>query len=184
MYNNILLKTKELAYTYGIKRLTVDQIAAECGISKKTIYKHFENKDQLVFEAANLFIKEGVDAVNELKKANFDTKELLLRLFEVPFMLFKMIPRILLEDIAKYYPEIEEKAQTIRDIHRKVFIKTLEDGFNKGVFRKHNPILILTLFESAGDRMLNTHFMLENNVTVEETIDCFRSLITEGLIIE
>jgi len=182
--NNILLKTKELAYVYGIKRLTVDQIAAECGVSKKTIYKHFENKDHLVFEAANLFIQEGVDAVNELKNAKLSTNERLLKLFEVPFTLFKMIPRILLEDVYKYYPDIEERAQRIRDIHKEVFIKTLNDGFKKGLFRKHNPIIILALFDSAGDRMLNTQFMLENNLTVEEIISGFRSLITEGLIIE
>lgn len=45
----ILDKAQELFFRYGVKSVTMDDIARELGISKKTIYQHFEDKNAMVF---------------------------------------------------------------------------------------------------------------------------------------
>ena len=45
---NILLKVRELYMKYGIKSITMDDVAKELGISKKTLYQHITDKDDLV----------------------------------------------------------------------------------------------------------------------------------------
>ena len=46
--DKILKTSLELFYKFGIKRVTMDDIAKELGMSKKTIYHHFKEKDDLV----------------------------------------------------------------------------------------------------------------------------------------
>ena len=48
MREKILNKSAELFLTYGFKSVTMDDIANEMGISKKTIYQHFDNKTNLL----------------------------------------------------------------------------------------------------------------------------------------
>ena len=50
MKDQILTKAPEMFLTLGFKSVTMDDIASEIGISKKTIYQHFSNKDSLVKE--------------------------------------------------------------------------------------------------------------------------------------
>ena len=71
MKDKIIHKSADLFLNLGFKSVTMDDIANEMGISKKTIYQHFENKTKLV-EATTLFvfanISHGIDCICELDK--------------------------------------------------------------------------------------------------------------------
>jgi AcrR family transcriptional regulator len=61
MREDILKKATEMFLTLGYKSVTMDDIAAEIGISKKTIYQHFANKNELV-EASAMTLFESISA--------------------------------------------------------------------------------------------------------------------------
>ena len=71
MRDKILLKATDMFLSYGFKSVTMDDIANTLGISKKTIYQHFENKTKLV-EATTLslfeLISHGIDCICALEK--------------------------------------------------------------------------------------------------------------------
>lgn len=71
MKETILLKATEMFLTLGFKSVTMDDIAAELGISKKTIYQHYANKNDLV-EASTSYLFEtissGIDRIREMQK--------------------------------------------------------------------------------------------------------------------
>ena len=54
----ILEQSANMFFNYGIQHITMDDIAKKCGVSKKTIYKYFENKDDLLHQVIELQIKE------------------------------------------------------------------------------------------------------------------------------
>lgn len=66
MKDKIINKTEDLFLNLGFKSVTMDDIANELGISKKTIYQHFENKTKLV-EATSMHVFEtiahGIDCI-------------------------------------------------------------------------------------------------------------------------
>src|SRR6185437_7363945 len=80
MKKRILSKTADLFMRYGIRSITMDEIAANLGISKKTIYQFFTDKEALVYavieqeigkneiECANFRI-DALDAVHEIFSA-------------------------------------------------------------------------------------------------------------------
>jgi len=66
MKEQILNKATEMFLTLGYKSVTMDEIATEMGISKKTIYQHFANKNDLVEASTMLLfqrISDGVDLI-------------------------------------------------------------------------------------------------------------------------
>ena len=68
MEDKILQIAQKLFLTYGFKTVTMDDIATELSISKKTIYNFFPNKNKLVEVVANNFhsqITEGLTKVKE-----------------------------------------------------------------------------------------------------------------------
>lgn len=75
MKETILQKANEMYMTLGYKSVTMDDIAAELGISKKTIYQHYSNKNELV-EASTLYlfekISKGVDDICGLEQNAID----------------------------------------------------------------------------------------------------------------
>ena len=71
MNEKILKKATDMFLNLGFKSVTMDDLANEMGISKKTIYSHFENKTHLVEEStSNLFcnISEGIDYICSMNK--------------------------------------------------------------------------------------------------------------------
>ena len=76
MKSRILEKGTELFFRYGVKTVTMDAIASELGISKKTIYQHFPDKDSMVFEkyfpkAFQLFTEHGEKCIHKNLIADF-----------------------------------------------------------------------------------------------------------------
>ena len=92
--------------THGFKSITMDEIASEMGISKKTIYQHFANKNSLV-EAVSLYlfdsISGGIDCIYELDKNPID------ELFLIKDFILKNLKdesASPIYQLQKYYPKI------------------------------------------------------------------------------
>ena len=130
MREKILEKAADMFLNLGFKSVTMDDIANEMGISKKTIYVHFENKTQLVkqvtFFMFNL-ISHGIDCICDLKKNPID------ELYEVKsFLLYhlkdeKSSPHYQLQ---KYYPKIYD---TLKLKQFEVMSDCIKDNLNRGI---------------------------------------------------
>jgi len=112
MREQIISKSTDLFLTLGFKSVTMDDIAQEMGISKKTIYKHFANKSQLV-EATALALFElisgGINAICALEKNPieeiYDIKRFVMQHLKDE----KSSPQYQLQ---KYYPKVFSTLKT------------------------------------------------------------------------
>ena len=105
MKDQILNKATEMFLTLGFKSVTMDDIASEMGISKKTIYQHFSNKDSLVkATTTNLFenISCGID---EIILANNNPIEELFTIKEFVMQNLKDENTSPIYQLQKYYPK-------------------------------------------------------------------------------
>jgi AcrR family transcriptional regulator len=78
---NIALSCRELLLEYGIKNITISQIAQTAGVGKGTVYEYFSNKEDIVFEIISSFIEEYEDRLREVAQSDISTKEKLLSLY-------------------------------------------------------------------------------------------------------
>ncbi len=120
-------------FRYGIKAVTMDDIARELGISKKTIYQHFPDKDAIVNEGVSThFERERCESEKMQAEAPDPIAEVVKGSELMRQMLADMNPSMFL-DLKRYYPSawqlfIEFKNGFILDIIRKNLIKGIEEG--------------------------------------------------------
>ena len=103
--DRIVLGARELFFKYGIKSITMDDIAKHLGISKKTIYQFFDDKDQIVLSLMNqtlIINQSNFDAIS--KSAKDPIHEIVLTA-EHMRNIFTEINPIVFSDMKKYYPE-------------------------------------------------------------------------------
>ncbi len=100
----ILEKATSLFMQYGIRSITMDEIAAQLGISKKTIYQFFTDKDSMVEAFVNEEMKRNEDGCRNFSvSADNAVHEVFLAMDDIQEMLKAMNPQ-LLYDLEKHHP--------------------------------------------------------------------------------
>jgi AcrR family transcriptional regulator len=132
----ILAKAADLFMRYGIKSITMDEIATSLGISKKTIYQFFTDKDDLVFAVIELetkknemecaqFRNDAENAVHEIFLAVEDLDELLR--YTNPLVLY---------DLEKYHPRAFRRIKEFKyQFLHEATVENLRRGIEEGLYR-------------------------------------------------
>lgn len=141
----ILIKANELFNRFGFRRVTMDEIALKTGMSKKTIYQSFENKDEIVNAIVENHISiSAVQCVENSKKAENAVHEVFLNVEMVQQLTEEMNPG-LFEDLEKYYPNVFEKVfRHKHDFIAEKISNNLHLGIEQGLYRADINIEILT----------------------------------------
>ena len=131
MRNRILEKTEALMFRYGMKSVTMDDIAREVGISKKTIYQHYEDKDAIVLAMVSAhFEEERCVAIKQQAEAKDPIQEVVWASEMMRQQLSEMNPTALY-DMKKYYPKAwdllaEFKKSFLLNLIRQNLLKGIE----------------------------------------------------------
>ncbi len=147
MIEKIITKSGELFLNLGFKSVTMDDIARELAISKKTLYKYFSNKAMLV-DASTETIQESIDATIKLIKSNgynaIEEEFAIKAIFKEMFKNAKDSP---MYQLKKYYPEIYTKLMQrevcmFRDCNK----DNVEKGIAEGLYRDDLEISLIGNF--------------------------------------
>jgi AcrR family transcriptional regulator len=126
----ILQKAHDLFMRYGIRSITMDEIAAQLGISKKTIYQFFTDKDEIVEAVVAQEIKK-----NEIECCHFrdDSENAVHAIFiaikETEEMLNGMNP-LIMYDLEKHHPKSFKK---FKDFKYQFFYKEIKENLRRGI---------------------------------------------------
>lgn len=129
---------------YGIKSLTMDDIARHLGMSKKTLYQSFSDKADLVSQGIQAHMNEEVCAIaNIQEKSENAIEEMFLIAQHVSQHLQSMHPSILF-DLEKYYPGAFGKFNEYKtEIVMSCIAKNIEEGIAQGYYRDNINIPIV-----------------------------------------
>ncbi|WP_395076845.1 TetR/AcrR family transcriptional regulator [Flavobacterium sp.] len=137
MKDKIISKATEMFLKLGFKSVTMDDIACEMCISKKTIYKFFTNKEVLIEEGNNVFHEKINNGMNEIMansdnaiQENFNIRNMFVEMF-------KIADKSPLYQLKKHYPSIYEKVITQEtEVCTECFRQNILKGINQGLYRK------------------------------------------------
>ena len=119
----------------------MDDIASEMGISKKTIYKYFSNKDDLIENTIELAHKEVQEIIAKIDEQGFNAIE---ENFEIKRMfreMFRSAESSPIYQIKKHYPEVYAKALSSQiEVCEKCFRDNIQKGINEGLYRENLDI--------------------------------------------
>jgi len=174
---NILLKVRELYMKYGIKSITMDDVARELGISKKTLYQFVADKDDLVGKFIDYEIALRQEEINKCFKTGFNAIE---EIFEISIFMNKMMRDqnpVTENDLRKYYPKHHQKmVKSRRERMYNYILLNLKKGKAEGLYREEmNEEVIAKLYLSRSENTLFNELF-----TVEEftSIELFMELLT------
>lgn len=164
MKERILQKATEMFLRLGFKSITMDDIASEMCISKKTIYKHFINKDLLIEQSVNAVHKQVSEIIEKIVAQNFNAIE---ENFEIKRMfkeMFKSAESSPIYQLKKHYPEIYEKVVSMQlEVCIKCFGDNINKGINEGLYRKDLDVENYVKFYYTLISNINENTMLEKD---------------------
>ncbi|MDB9779460.1 TetR/AcrR family transcriptional regulator [Flavobacteriaceae bacterium] len=136
MKSTIIEKATKLFLQFGFKSVTMDELAVSLGISKKTLYIHFENKHQLVKEVAHSIFEKVTRDIIKIKDGTSNPIEE-LHCVKMEAMKYlgseKTSPNYQLQ---KYFPKIYEDLKTKEYQYFGELVKnSLQNGINTDLFR-------------------------------------------------
>lgn len=162
MKDKIINKAKEMFLKLGFKSITMDDIACEMCISKKTIYKYFSNKDILIEESIDLVHKEVKETMDAIVSKNYNAIE---ENFEIKRMfreMFKSAESSPIYQLKKHYPDIYNKVLNIQvSICEDCFRKNILKGIKEGLYRENLDVENYVKFYYTLIFTINENTMLE-----------------------
>lgn len=165
MKQKILEKATDMFLNYGFKSVTMDDLANELGISKKTIYSHFDNKTHLVEECTlQLFgtISQGIDQICSLGKNPIEELYEIKKFAMLHLKDEKSSPQYQLQ---KYYPKIHETIkQKQYEVMRECVVDNVKKGVALGIYRENLNIDFVSRIYFSGVMSIKDHtlFPVEN----------------------
>lgn len=154
-----------LFFKHGIRSITMDEIAESMGMSKRTLYESFANKEALLNDCIEWKYQESLDIQEEIvAEHEEDPLEIIHQHFRHALIMLNSIHPSFIRDLQKYHIRLwkqhaSNKQQENIDFTRKV----LEKGVEKGIFRKDADLDVLS-------RMVHTFLpMLSSTALFPET---------------
>jgi AcrR family transcriptional regulator len=132
----IIVESGTLFGKYGIRSMTMDSLAEEMGISKRTIYERFKDKDTLLLEVIKYFKQIRAEEAHRLIEESGNAIEALFRIMKTMITRIEQMNPLFFHDFKKYHTQVFKEFAghgEIRDYS--ITDKLLNTGVKQKVFR-------------------------------------------------
>ncbi|WP_414617802.1 TetR/AcrR family transcriptional regulator [Dyadobacter sp. 32] len=128
--DRIIKEAFNLFWRYGIKSVTMDEIARELGISKRTIYQHFPDKNAIVSEVIQNELNTQTCQFDEIEEAASNPVDQIIQLSAQMRVMLSTINPTLFFDLKKYHPD---GWQLFTDYKNQYLLQNVRDNLNAGI---------------------------------------------------
>ena len=172
-------------FTYGYNALTMDDLAHELGVSKKTLYVHFRSKDALVEMILDNFAAEVRDLADQLfadRAQPFAQKFRLLS--EMMMKRFSKLNPLMLRELQRFAPKIYAKIDEIRrDNIPYVFGQVIREGHAVGAVRADvDPQLAIEFWRFAISNLMTPESLERLGLSPDQVFKKSINLFFAGLL--
>ncbi|MEW6423847.1 MAG: TetR/AcrR family transcriptional regulator [Bacillota bacterium] len=179
MRERILAGFQELAFTVGFHAATVDELSARTGISKRTIYRYFRSKDEMVEAVMSELIATTVKKVDLALASGDNPVEKVVNLVRTVSQNLRVLNPVIIRDIQKYYPHVWSRIEEFRAAKARTIVEML---IRQGHIRETIPEVLITALLASIRDVLNPQFVLENNLTIEKTMVTLFDIFLYGIV--
>jgi AcrR family transcriptional regulator len=185
MKAKILATAEEMFMQHGYSKVTMEEIASGLGISKKTLYRFFPNKKELLRELMSERQCEFMEHVEEIwKREDLDFVGKFRDTLDFVGQRSSRMNKF--QDIQRIEPEIwkeihDFKKEKILDRVRRLF----EAGFETGIFRSDvDRDIVILVYTNAVESVVNPDVLSELPCTAGQAFEAISKIIFEGILTE
>lgn len=183
MREKILEATIKVFNKKGLK-FTMDDVARELSMSKKTIYTVFRDKESLFLHMVDYCfdkIKESEEAV--LDDQSLSTTEKIKKILGVMPESYKDVDFRQLYSLKEKYPKTYQRVQERLENGWENTIALLNQGIEEKVVRPVNVMIVKMMFESAIEQFFSGDILIRNKMTYNEALEEVVNVIADGIIV-
>lgn len=171
-------------FEFGFSRVTMEELAGDLGISKKTMYRYFDSKDDLLDRVLEIRREEMRCEIQSIINSHGDYLERVQRLFLCAAKRLSLYKNVFYDDLRKYRPDLwlriqkDRKERILRDFER-----LIEEGVSNGSLRSGlRADLITRMYAAAVESMINPDALLAGDYTAKEAYESIFQVFFTGLM--
>jgi AcrR family transcriptional regulator len=166
----LVIKASHIFLSFGIKSLTMNDLASKLGISKKTLYNYVSDKNDLVKKCILLHIETNECEINEACNISNNAVEQLINFSKIAGEKMKQIHPSIFYDLQKYHPEAWAM---IRKFEDKTILELTKENLHQGIkedlYREDiNIELIAELYVSVVQGIFQNTKLLSSGISMSE----------------
>jgi AcrR family transcriptional regulator len=181
----ILTQTFELILKRGARAFTIDGLATELGMSKKTIYKYFLNKENLIENCFVNFSNSINDRLETIAQSESHPVKSFLQSVDIIHHEISKFSPDLLKEIKIHYPVIWMKLDDFKKKRLRELMLIFEKGQEQGYIDNDIDLNITTsLLLGIVNIVFQPEFFSEEEIRPGDMYKSFLDLITKGILTE
>lgn len=165
----------------GFRKFTIDDIVNDLQISKKTVYKFFANKDEIVEAAAEALHNQEMLRVEDILDSSLPWEEKIQKIMSL--YKEKQSPWIYAE-LERFYPQVWAKCQKVDAVVQIRIKKLLQEGVQAGVIRADVSLdLVIIMYKSIMLHLVYKEDVLPGlNMTLHQAIQMIQEILSCGIV--
>ena len=174
----IIEKAMQEFSMHGIRAVKMDDLAADLGISKRTLYEIFKDKETLLLEGIKEYYNRKREYLFDYAEENHDVMEIVLESYRMKVEEVRSVNPAFYQDLIKY-PKVTHFMKESQEASRTAFLDFMNRGVEDGYFRKEvNYQLVPHIFDALGQHVLNNSLLQQ--YSVEELYSNFFLIALRG----
>lgn len=162
----IISTALELFSQYGIKSVSMDDIARSMSISKRTLYSHFDDKEALLLEALTRRNRHMIEFMKQLERENHTTIDTIMLFHDELLKRPVWFSKKFYEDMKKY-PKAMQQLEDERAFFTPKCLQIFQQGIKEGVFQSEVNLEIVTLLAKEQLKMRHPSKTFSNHSNSE-----------------
>lgn len=166
----IVTKAGDLFMQYGIKSISMDEVARNLGISKKTLYQHVNNKADLIQKVLIVHINEEKNAMCIIHETAKDAIDEMMKISRYVSELLQRVNPSVIYDLKKYYAKGWELMESLHFEHTYQLIKeNIKKGMLEGLYRPNlDSDIIAKLYIGRMDLVVDKNLFPVGEYTISQ----------------
>ena len=183
--DKIIEQIENKLFKEGFYKTTMDEVASELGMSKKTIYKFFPSKDDLVMAIAKHFMNVMKSKIVPALNTDKNAIEKLAELINILATASDKISTKRMEEMKRHFPEIWNEIDRFRTkMMFENITKIINQGKDEGLFIDYPTSIIMTILVVSVRSIVNPDFILNNSFSILEGARFTFKIIIGGIVTE
>ncbi len=168
----------------GFSGVTVDELASHTGISKRTIYRYFKSKDEIIESVFEEFMNDIRQIIFKSLDSSDNPVEKIINVVIGIAQNVRIVQPPMLYDLQKHYPHLWERLEEFRTRNVQHVFETIITNNHNHFNQNINPKIFTTALLAGIRAVANPAFIIENNLTPEETVRSLFSIYLYGILAE
>ncbi len=183
--DKILYFTHAKFITEGFYKTTMDEIAKDLQMSKKTIYKHFDSKEELLEEVCSMRMGLMQEYLDEVVESGDDAITKFLRILNKQKSMSLNCSPAWFRDLEIHAPHLRKEFDKVRqDKVTTILVKLLEQGKKEKVVENVHIDILIAALNGAMEAVTHADFVLNSKYSMHEAMRITAEIFFNGFLTE